>query len=172
MNELKTIILETTVGVYAVHVPGDRQVSLRRVKTFLEAREVYLASPEYLRSIPLSPGTVCPVLEPVWSLRHSASSSVLDLEFRLYQQRHVLDVFSLFTETPARRAKREGGRLHKIGPVALGKRGQAQLSYSSSFSGRGRRGLVGSCSTPGGGSVRGKNGGSVRVKKCSSISGR
>ena len=82
MNELKTIILETTVGVYAVHVPGDRQVSLRRVKTFLEAREVYLASPEYLRSIPLSPGTVCPVLEPVWSLRHSASSSVLDLEFR------------------------------------------------------------------------------------------
>jgi prolyl-tRNA editing enzyme YbaK/EbsC (Cys-tRNA(Pro) deacylase) len=80
-NELKTIILETTVGVYVVHVPGDRQVSLRKIKTFLKARQVCLASPEYLRTKRLSPGTVCPVLDPVWGLLHLVSSLVLDLEF-------------------------------------------------------------------------------------------
>ena len=80
-NELKTIILTTTSGLCAVNIPGDRKVSLRKVKRFLKAREAFVAPREYLREMGLSPGTVCAVLEPVWSLHQLVSSAVLALEF-------------------------------------------------------------------------------------------
>ncbi len=80
-NELKTLILLTESGPYAVHVRGDRRVSLRRVKSFLGSEQASMASLEYLKSMGLEPGTVCPVLDPVWKLPHLISSSVLPLDF-------------------------------------------------------------------------------------------
>ena len=84
-NELKTIILSTkvgeTVGICAVSLPGDRQVSLRKVKRFLKVNQASLAPLTELHRIGLSPGTVCPVLDPVWSLPQLVSAAVFTLEF-------------------------------------------------------------------------------------------
>jgi prolyl-tRNA editing enzyme YbaK/EbsC (Cys-tRNA(Pro) deacylase) len=78
-NELKTLILHTTVGPVAAHLPGDGILSLRKVKDRLESAEAYLADPEDLLAMDLSPGTVCAVLDPVWSMPHLVSRRVVDL---------------------------------------------------------------------------------------------
>jgi prolyl-tRNA editing enzyme YbaK/EbsC (Cys-tRNA(Pro) deacylase) len=80
-NELKTIIVNTTLGIRAVHVPGNRKVSLRAVKRALGCRQAFITSPESLRTLGLEPGTVCPVLDPVWAMTHLISAAVLELEF-------------------------------------------------------------------------------------------
>lgn len=80
-NELKTLILETSKGLVAVHLPGNREVSLRAVKDEIEAAEARLASGEILRSLSLSRGTVSAVLDPVWSLPHLVSRSILGLDY-------------------------------------------------------------------------------------------
>jgi prolyl-tRNA editing enzyme YbaK/EbsC (Cys-tRNA(Pro) deacylase) len=80
-NELKTAILHTSDGPYAVHVPGDSRVSLRAVKSFLSVQEAFLMSPLELYASNLAPGTICAVLEPVWSMRHLISLRVLKLNY-------------------------------------------------------------------------------------------
>ena len=74
-NELKTLILETTAGLVAVHLPGNERLSLRRLKRFLEVDEAKLASTESLREIGLEPGTVSALLDP--RLLLDAPSAVL-----------------------------------------------------------------------------------------------
>lgn len=80
-HELKTIIVQTRMGNIAVNLRGDREVSLRKVKKELGLKEAYLASAEALARIGISPGRVCPLLEPVWSMLNLVSASVLDLDF-------------------------------------------------------------------------------------------
>lgn len=80
-NELKTLILTTSKGLAAVHLPGNREVSLRAVKDEMECSEAHLANEEVLRSLNLSRGIVSAVLEPVWSLPHLVSRSVLALDY-------------------------------------------------------------------------------------------
>ena len=80
-NELKTLVLQTTDGLCAVHLRGDRRVSLRAVKRFLHVKEARMLSPVEMVSIELTPGTVCPFLPPVWNMHQLLSSAVLDLEF-------------------------------------------------------------------------------------------
>jgi len=77
-SELKTLILETTSGLVAVHLPGDGILSLRAVKDFIEVEEAYLADPETLLKLGLSAGTVSAVLEPVWSMPHLISRRIFD----------------------------------------------------------------------------------------------
>jgi len=77
-SELKSLILETSSGLIAVHLPGDGVLSLRAVKDFIEAEEAYLADPETLLRLGLSPGTVCAVLDPVWSMPHLISRRIFD----------------------------------------------------------------------------------------------
>lgn len=79
VNELKTLILRTHDGLVVAHLPGDGVLSLRKVKDRLETAEAYLADPEDLLTIGLSAGTVCAVLDPVWSLPHLVSRRLLDL---------------------------------------------------------------------------------------------
>jgi prolyl-tRNA editing enzyme YbaK/EbsC (Cys-tRNA(Pro) deacylase) len=62
-KELKTLIVETSSGLIAVHLPGDARLSLRAVKVFLEAEEAYVADPETLLGLGLSPGTVSAILD-------------------------------------------------------------------------------------------------------------
>jgi prolyl-tRNA editing enzyme YbaK/EbsC (Cys-tRNA(Pro) deacylase) len=80
-NELKTLILETSAGLIAVHLSGDKLLSLRKVKKFLESSEAFLANPDTLLDIGLSSGTVSAVLEPVWSMPHLVSKQLRKLEF-------------------------------------------------------------------------------------------
>ena len=79
--ELTTMVLETTAGIHAVHVPGNERVCLRAVKRALRCDQAYLASPDFLRMLGLASGIVCPVLDPVWSFPHLLSATVLGLEF-------------------------------------------------------------------------------------------
>ena len=80
-NELKTLVLETSLGLRALHLRGNKKASLRSVKRFLHAEQAHIASSERLDTLRLLPGTVCPLLEPVWSLSHLVSSQVLQLAF-------------------------------------------------------------------------------------------
>jgi prolyl-tRNA editing enzyme YbaK/EbsC (Cys-tRNA(Pro) deacylase) len=80
-NELKTLLIVTSLGLYALHVPGNCKASLRTVKRFLRAKQSFLLPRDELAKIGLAPGIVCPILDPIWSLPHLVSSSVLDLEF-------------------------------------------------------------------------------------------
>ena len=76
-NELKSLLLETTYGPVVVHVPGDKRVSLRAAKMSLHCRQVSLASPMVLEKLGLSPGTVCPFYEPLWSMRQLVCRELL-----------------------------------------------------------------------------------------------
>jgi prolyl-tRNA editing enzyme YbaK/EbsC (Cys-tRNA(Pro) deacylase) len=78
-RELKTLLLRTSGGVVAAHLPGDGILSLRKVKARLEAAEAYLADPEDLLELELSAGTVSAVLEPVWSMPHLISRRLLSM---------------------------------------------------------------------------------------------
>lgn len=78
-QELKTLILETSNGILAVHLPGDGQLSLREIKRQCNVEHAHLATPETLEHLGLSPGTVSAVLEPVWSMRQFVSPRVFDV---------------------------------------------------------------------------------------------
>ena len=81
-SELKTLILVTSSGLVALHLRGDREASLRAVKTALGVTEAYLLPAHELEKTPLnlSPGTVSAVLEPVWSMPHLISRSLLAIK--------------------------------------------------------------------------------------------
>ena len=80
-HELKTIILSTSKGFVAVHICGDKKVSLRGVKNFLKCKEARLCSLKELSEMGLSIGTVCPLHEPVWSMYHLISEHILNLKY-------------------------------------------------------------------------------------------
>jgi prolyl-tRNA editing enzyme YbaK/EbsC (Cys-tRNA(Pro) deacylase) len=78
-HELKTLLLQTHHGIIAVHLPGDGILSLRKVKARLETAQAYLADPEELQQLGLTPGTVSAVLDPVWSMPHLISRRLLGM---------------------------------------------------------------------------------------------
>lgn len=78
-QELKTLVLSTQKGLVALHLPGDGEASLRKVKRALEVSEACLAPPEELDRLGLQPGTVCAVKDPIWSLRHLISRRVMSM---------------------------------------------------------------------------------------------
>lgn len=78
-RELKSLVLMTSEGTCVVHAPGDCTISLRKVKRHLKADEAYIADPEQLLELGLGPGTVCAVLDPVWSMRHLVDERVLQV---------------------------------------------------------------------------------------------
>lgn len=80
-NELKSILISSPKGLYLLHLPGDSEASLRALKKFLETDEACLASPEQLKSLGLSPGTVCAIKNPCWSMPHLISRRLLELSF-------------------------------------------------------------------------------------------
>ncbi len=80
-NELKTLIIETTRGLFAIHLPGNERLSLRRLKRILEVDEARLAGPSILQGLGIVSGAVSAVLEPVWSLPHLIDRSVVGLNF-------------------------------------------------------------------------------------------
>ncbi len=80
VNELKSLILATSKGFIAIHLPGDAEVRLRAVKRALAAKKARLATDKELQRLGLEPGTVYAVKDPTWSLPHLVSERLLTLD--------------------------------------------------------------------------------------------
>jgi len=80
-QELKTLILKTSNGLIALHIPGDSEASHRSVKNALEIKDERMANKDELSSIGLEAGTVSAVLSPVWEMPQLISTRVLSFEF-------------------------------------------------------------------------------------------
>lgn len=77
-HELKTLVVRTGKGLVLCHLPGDRQLSLRKVKRLLHAEEAHLATTIELASLDVEPGTVCPFRPALQALPAFLDPSVLD----------------------------------------------------------------------------------------------
>ncbi len=80
-NELKTLVLQTSKGYVALNLPADSDADLRSVKAALEVEQAYLAGPDELKALGLSPGTVSVVRKPVWDMPLLISRRLLKLSF-------------------------------------------------------------------------------------------
>ncbi len=80
-NELKSILLSSSKGYIVVHLPGDAEVSLHKVKKDLDLREASLASLSQLNKIGLKPGTICAIKDPVRSFQNLISKRVFELDY-------------------------------------------------------------------------------------------
>lgn len=80
-NEIKTLLLSTSLGLRAAHLPGNKCLDHRKVKNALQVNDESLASPQVLNGLGISPGTVCVLREPVWSMKHLFSHELMDLEY-------------------------------------------------------------------------------------------
>lgn len=80
-QELKTLILNTSTGLVALHLPGDSKGALRAVKNALEVDEAHMVSGKVLASLGLEDGTVSAVCSPVWEMPHLISRRVLSFDF-------------------------------------------------------------------------------------------
>ncbi|MDR0437124.1 MAG: YbaK/EbsC family protein [Bacteroidales bacterium] len=80
-NELKTLILDTSDGLYALHIRGDKKANLRSIKKILNTDEACLASEETLEELRVVAGTVTPYLRQIWNLPQLLSCEVLLCEF-------------------------------------------------------------------------------------------
>ena len=77
-QELKTLVIRTTDGLVLCHLPGNRRLSLRKVKQLLHADEAHLASTIELASLGAEPGTVCPLLPVLRALPAILDPAVLE----------------------------------------------------------------------------------------------
>jgi prolyl-tRNA editing enzyme YbaK/EbsC (Cys-tRNA(Pro) deacylase) len=80
-NELKTLILDTSIGIIAVHLRGDTRLSLRKVKRCLSCKNASIASKKQIGSLGLTRGAISAVLEPVWSMPNLVSENILTLDY-------------------------------------------------------------------------------------------
>jgi len=80
-NELKSLILTTSKGLYVLNIPGNENASLRSVKNTLDVNEALLANIEQLNTLQVQPGTVCPFLPQLWCLPQLISKDILKLSF-------------------------------------------------------------------------------------------
>ncbi len=80
-SELKTIIILADEKIYAVNVPGNLNISLRKIKKFLDCDQAFMIDRVKLNDLGLVPGTVCPVKDPVWNMPQLLDESVLHHKF-------------------------------------------------------------------------------------------
>ena len=78
-RELKTLVLEADSGLVLAHLPGDRRLNLRAVKSCLPSRQARLAGLAALHALEIEPGTVTPFHPLLWQLPHVISRDVLEL---------------------------------------------------------------------------------------------
>ena len=81
INELKSLILKTSNGLYVLNIPGNSKANLRLVKKTINATEAYLADKETLEKLQVSAGTVTPLLNQIWELPQLFSSDILLLRY-------------------------------------------------------------------------------------------
>ncbi len=79
-HELKTIVLNTSVGEVAVHLPANRRIHSGRVKSALGTRRTRFASAEELEAYGLASGLVNPG-NTGFCAHHLICRALLDLQF-------------------------------------------------------------------------------------------
>jgi prolyl-tRNA editing enzyme YbaK/EbsC (Cys-tRNA(Pro) deacylase) len=77
-HELKSLVIDTSAGLVVAHIPGDRRLALRAVKSCIPTPQAHLAD---LAALNLVPGTVHPFHERLWQLRHLVSREVFALDW-------------------------------------------------------------------------------------------
>lgn len=98
VNELKSLVLETSKGLCIVHIPGNKCLDLRKVKTFLNTDEACLASKEVLTALGVQPGTVTPFSNNIWDLKQLVSEEILSFKF-ISTNNGRLDEYIIFSPT-------------------------------------------------------------------------
>ena len=78
-NELKSLIITTSNGLYLLHIPGNKNADWRKVKKHLGVKEACLASKEILTSLGVSPGRVCPFANDLWNLPQLITTELLQI---------------------------------------------------------------------------------------------
>jgi len=76
-NELKSLILSTSKGLYLLHIPGNKRADLRSVKKYLGVKQAHLAELNELKSLRAYPGTVNPFSKKMRSLPQLISEELL-----------------------------------------------------------------------------------------------
>lgn len=80
-RELKSLIVASSQGTCVVHVKGDACACWRAVKRALNCREACLATGQIMRQLRLERGIVCPIIDPVWSMKHLIDVSLLEMSW-------------------------------------------------------------------------------------------
>jgi prolyl-tRNA editing enzyme YbaK/EbsC (Cys-tRNA(Pro) deacylase) len=78
-HELKSLLIDCDQGRALAHIRGDRHLSLRDVKDALALREAKLTSPELVRQMGITPGTLHPFHFALWNGVHLITHQVLSL---------------------------------------------------------------------------------------------
>lgn len=80
-NELKSLVLRTTAGLWLCHLRADATLILRQVKVALKVNEAFMASTLELAELGVEPGTVCPFLDTLRILPSIIDPSLMTLEY-------------------------------------------------------------------------------------------
>lgn len=81
-RELKSLLIRIDNACLALaHVPGDRRLSMRRVKQVLHTKQARLCDAEELRSVGVEAGTVHPFHPQLWPLQQIVSQELLSLSW-------------------------------------------------------------------------------------------
>lgn len=79
-QELKSLVLQTSIGIAVASIPGDMHLHLRAVKQLLGTKQAYLASEAAVSDLGLSRGTICPLLPILWDYPQLIDNTVLHEE--------------------------------------------------------------------------------------------
>jgi len=80
-NELKSLIIDTSIGLYLLNIPGDKLANLRSIKKAIKVKEAFLAGEDILSRLKVEAGTVTPLLSRIWNIPQLLSLDVLEYDF-------------------------------------------------------------------------------------------
>lgn len=77
-KEMKHILLRTPNGLTMAHIQAHKSISLRKIKNTLKIKDICMANlKEYEQEI-FERGTICPFIEPFWSLFHLLDNRIFE----------------------------------------------------------------------------------------------
>ena len=80
-REIKHVVFEFREGLFMVHVQGDKFISNRKVKNFLSIKNLKKANLTKHFNNKFRKGTVCPFIEPFFSMNHLVDESLLNFDW-------------------------------------------------------------------------------------------
>lgn len=78
-KELKTLVLATENGLISISLPANYSVSYWKIMIEENLSQVSLATKNDLDSLSLLPGTVTPLIEPLWSMRQLLDKKLFNM---------------------------------------------------------------------------------------------
>jgi len=80
-HELKSLLVVCDGGYLVAHVRGNRRLSLRAVKNMLQVQQARLADPADLPKFGVTPGTLYPFNDALWSRLQLIDKDVLEMDW-------------------------------------------------------------------------------------------